>query len=255
MTETLKKYLALTVMLTLLVFAYAAVHYVLAYAKASQPSSYRSFSVSGQGSATAVPDVAQFSFGVVTQGGIDLAVTQEENTKKANGTIAFLKEQGIEEKDITTKSYGVEPRYQYHSCPEGGGVCPPSDIVGYTVRQQVHVKVRDFGILGGLLSGVVENGANTVSQLSFTVDDPTQAQNEARKEAIKKAMAKARATAEAGGFTVGRLLSFQEGSVVPVPLYEYALEAAGRGGVAPAPSIEPGSQEIEVNVTLEYEIR
>ena len=244
-----------TVIATLLVLAVSAVWFVSSYSRAAEPASFRSFQVSGQGSATTVPDIAQFSFGTITQGGVDLAATQEENTEKTNGAIAFLKEQGIDEKDIATKNYSVQPRYQYYSCSEGGSVCPPAEIVGYTVNQQIQVKVRDFSIIGSLLSGVVENGANTVSQLSFTVEDSTQVENEARKEAIEKAQAKAKAIAEAGGFRVGRLLSIQESSAVPAPMYEYATMDAGRGGAASTPSIEPGSQETEVSITLTYEIR
>lgn len=241
-----------TIIATLLVVAASTVWYVSSYSKAAEPASFRSFQVSGEGTSQAIPDIAQFSFGVLTQGGIDLKTIQQENSLKTNDAIAFLKARGIEEKDIATQNYSVEPRYQYYNCFEGGSECPPPDIVGYTVTQQVKVKVRDFSIIGELLSGVVENGANTVTQLSFAVDDPTEVQNEARKEAVEKAKTKARALAEAGEFRIGRLLSIQEGFSA-FPQYDYvALE--GRGGGA-APTIEPGSQEIAVNVTLVYEIR
>ncbi len=81
-------------------------------------------------------------------------------------------------------------------------------------------------------------------------------QNEARAEAIEKAKQKAKFMARAGGFSVGRLLEIQESSYLP-PIY-YAKEAFGRGGgdlSAPTPVIEPGSQEVTVNVVLRYEIR
>ncbi|MDP2736121.1 MAG: SIMPL domain-containing protein [bacterium] len=254
MTESLKKYLTLTVMLALAVFAYASVHYVLAYAKASQPTSYRSFSVSGEGTSSVIPDIARFSFGVITQGGLNLGELQEQNAAKVNAALEFLKGQGIAAEDITTQGYYVEPRYQYYSCFEGTSSCPPADIVGYTVNQQVSVKVRDFALLGGLLSGVVENGANSVSQLSFTVDDPTAVQNEARTEAIEKAQAKAEAIAEAAAFRVGRLISIQESGSPYLP-YSY-VTSEGRGGAGPvAPDIEPGSQDVNVTVTLVYEIK
>lgn len=243
-----------TLIITLLILALSAAWFVSSYSRAAEPASFRSFSVTGEGSVTAIPDIAQFSFGVVTQGGIDLTATQEQNTQKTNDAIGFLKEQGVKEERITTKQYSVEPRYQYYNCYQGNDVCPPPVIVGYTVSQQVQVKVLDFGILGGLLSGVIDKGANTISQLSFTVDDPTELENEARKEAAEKAKAKAEALAKAGGFKIGRLLAIQENSagLSPMPMYAAALEG-GKGGAAP--SIEPGSQDIEVSLTLKYEIR
>ena len=67
------------------------------------------------------------------------------------------------------------------------------------------------------------------------------------------------AVAKAGGFRLGKLISINEGWGGPVPYARY--EAFGKGGdgisaiIPPAPSIEPGSQEITVSVTLVYEIR
>jgi len=255
MTKELKTYLVYSIIATLAVFSLSAIVYVASFAKASQPSSYRSFSVSGEGTVTVSPDIAQFSFGVTTQGGLNLGALQSQNAQDVNAAIAFVKEQGVEDKDITTKGYYVEPRYQYYSCSNGSNVCPPPDITGYTVSQQVQVKVRDFTKLTGLLSGVVVNGANNVSQLSFTVEDRTQVQNTAREEAVQKAQEKAQAIAEATGFSIGKLLSIEEGGA-SVPPYYFAETADGRGGIGGAVStIEPGSQDVTVTVTLQYEIR
>ena len=254
MNNSLKDRLYLTVIATLIVFAISTLWFVASYSRATEPTSFRSFQVSAEGSVVTIPDIAQFSFGIITQGGIDLGITQEKNTKEMNAILTFLDNQEIEKKDISTKSYQVNPRYQYYSCNKENGPCPPPEIVGYTIEQTVQIKIRDFSVIGGLLTGVVERGANNISQLSFSVDDATKVQNEARKEAIEKAKTKAKALADAAGFKVGRLLSIQEG-FVSFPRYDdfVTLESAGRG--APAPTIEPGSQEVNVNITLTYEIR
>ena len=63
------------------------------YSKSIEPDSYRSFSVSGEGKIVAIPDVAQFSFSVITEGGKDIASLQQENTQKANRAIAFAEKQ------------------------------------------------------------------------------------------------------------------------------------------------------------------
>ena len=115
------------------------------------------------------------------------------------------------------------------------------------------VKIRDFAKIGNILTGVAENGANSVSQLSFTLDDPTSVQDQARNEAISKAIEKAKGVAKAGGFRVGRLLSIEEnGGYYPV----YALKSFGSEAAALlSPTIEPGSEETTVNVILRYEIK
>ncbi|MFH1193276.1 MAG: SIMPL domain-containing protein [Candidatus Jorgensenbacteria bacterium] len=255
--QKMKSYFWVAVTVAVLVVAYAAWSYARTYSQSVEPSSFRSFSASGEGKVVAIPDVAAFSFSVVTEGGKDIGALQKKNTELANGAIAFVKDGGVEAKDIKTAQYRLEPRYQYYACKTGA--CPPPEIVGYTITQSVAVKVRDFAKIGELLSGVLEHGANTVSDFQFTVDDPTAVQQEARAEAIEKAKAKAKEIADVAGFRVGRLLSIDEGGYAPVLYKTSAMEAFGRGGgdvaAVPAPSLEPGSQEITVNVTLRYEIR
>ena len=241
-------------------FGYAAISYVDTYSKSIEPSAFRSFSVSGEGKITAIPDVAQFTFSVITEGGKDIAKLQKENTDKVNKAIDFVKSQGVEVKDIKTLNYNLDPQYQYFSCPRPlvgeAKPCPPAEIIGYKITQTVQIKVRDFAKIGVILSGVVDRGANDVSQLSFTIDDPTKMQDSAREQAISKAREKAKLIAKAGDFKVGRLLGIDEG-FGGVPYYKYApavAESFGAGGAAPSPTIEPGSQEISVTVTLRYEI-
>lgn len=258
--EKIKILLGVVFGLALISFGYAAISYVDTYSKSIEPSAFRSFTVSGEGKITAIPDVAQFTFSVITEGGKDIAKLQKENTDKVNKSIDFVKSKGVEAKDIKTLNYNLDPRYQYFSCPwplgDEAKPCPPAEIVGYKITQTVQVKVRDFAKIGDILSGVVERGANDVSQLSFAIDDPTKLQDSAREQAINKAREKAKLIAKAGDFRVGRLLGIDEGGGV-IPYYKYAPAAAesfGIGDAAPTPSIEPGSQEITVNVMLRYEI-
>lgn len=253
----------ISLILMILSFAFSAFIYAGAYADSIQPGSYRSFSVSGEGKVTAVPDVAQFTFGVITEGGKDIGKIQKENTEKMNKAVAFLKEKGIETKDIKTSNYNLSPKYQYFDCsrPLTSSVqpCPPPEIVGYTINQTVSVKIRDFSIIGDVMSGVVTAGANDVSGLSFGIDDQTMVEAGARSEAIMKAKAKAKMVAQAGGFKLGRLLAIEEGSNYyrPMMYATKAMDSMGYGGaeIAPAPSIEAGSQDVIVNVTLRYEIK
>jgi uncharacterized protein YggE len=258
--ENIKGYLYIALIVALVVVSFSVWSFASSFGKSIQPSSFRSFAVSGDGKAIGIPDVAVFSFSVITEGGKDVGALQAENSEKANAAIEFVKTNGVDSKDVKTQNYSVSPRYQYYSCsyPQSSvEPCPPPSIVGYTVSQSVQVKIRDFSKIGDILSGVVLAGANTVSQLQFTIDDPTKVQNEARAEAIQKAKEKALAIAEAGGFRLGRLLSIDEGGSYPRTMYYDS--AAGMGvstkEAVPAPTIEPGSEETNITVTLRYEIK
>lgn len=265
MTEKIKNYLGWVLIIGILLVALSAWRYSGAYSRSVRPDSFRSFAVSGEGRAVVVPDIATFTFGVITEGGTDVGQLQIENTNKVNQAITFLKQSGIAEQDIQTSGYNLTPRYQNVFCnPQPGQtrICPPASIVGYTVNQSVMVKIRqdNFSQIGTVMSGVVGEGANTVSQLNFTLDDPAMAENEAREQAIKQAQEKAKSVARAARFSLGDLLAIEEGGYQPF----YGLESAkydravGMGGdmvsPAPAPVIEPGSQEIMINVTLRYAI-
>ena len=203
-------------LVSMFILAISSLLFASIYSKSIEPSSYRSFSVSGEGKITAIPDVAQFTFSVITEGGKDIASLQQENTQKANRAIALLKNNGVEDKDIKTASYNLQPRYQYFSCPVGKNSsarpCPPAEIVGYSISQTVSVKIRDFEKAGEILSGVVQSGVNSVSELSFAIDDKTKIENQARQEAIAVAIKKAESIAQAGNFNLGKILSISENS-------------------------------------------
>jgi hypothetical protein len=297
MNKTLKNIILAVGGVMALAIAFAAVSYVNYYGKSIQPSSYRSFSVTAEGKSTSIPDVAEFSFQVITEGGTDLSSLQTQNTDASNKVIDFVKAQGVAAKDIKTLYYNVDPRYQNYDCymqplsaiapsvnagtvasppaaGQGGTVssgsagsapssssgsvrtCPPASIVGYTVTQSVDVKMRDFKKVSDIMGGVVTNGANQVGSLSFTTDDPTAVQDQARADAIAKAKVKAESMAKAGGFKLGRLLNISENGYNPYPVYNESLGLSAKAApAAPTPTIEPGSQETTIDVTMQYEIR
>jgi len=232
----------------------------------------RTFSVSGEGKVVAIPDIAKFTYTIITEGDKNLASSQEINAKQSEKVNAFLKNGSVKKEDIRTASYNVEPRYKYYDCivrPQpaiypgsvvtSSSACLPPEIIGYTVSITTEVKVRDLAKVGDLLSGTVKNGANSVSQLTFSLDDPDNAQNKARAEAVAKARAKAIAVAKAGGFRLGKLISINEGYAGPYYGRTYAEKAVtfdAMGSMpAPVPAIEAGSEDVIVNINLQYEIR
>ncbi|PJE73442.1 MAG: hypothetical protein COV02_02595 [Candidatus Terrybacteria bacterium CG10_big_fil_rev_8_21_14_0_10_41_10] len=263
MSEKMKRHLGFLGMAMMVASIVAILSISGSYSKSVDLYSARSFSVQGEGKVISVPDVAQFSFSVITQGGVNTAEIQKENTEKTNEAIDFLKSLNISEKDIKTLRFDLNPRYESIRCYGGydmmGKPCPLSpEIIGYTITQTVSVKIRDFANISKALAGVVENGANNVTSLSFTIDDPDALKAQAREQAIAKAQAKAEAIAKAGGFKIGKLISIYEDYYTP--FYSQVksigvMDGMGGGESAPMPSIEPGSQEVIVNVNISYQIK
>lgn len=216
-------------------------------------------SVSGEGTVFAVPDIATFSV-TVQNTAKDVTTAQDATTKKGNDIIAYLKSQVVDEKDIQTTDYSVNPQYEWNQgvCPQGG-YCPNGKqvLTGYQVSETLTVKVRDTKKAGGLLSGVGSRGATQVSGLSFTIDNEDAVKDAARDKAIAQAKGKAEVLAKSLGVSLVRVVGFSEGGGGG-PIY-YAKATAmdvGMGGASsPAPEVPVGQNKIVSDVSVTYEIR
>ncbi|OGZ96671.1 MAG: hypothetical protein A3J10_02065 [Candidatus Sungbacteria bacterium RIFCSPLOWO2_02_FULL_54_10] len=244
-------------------FAFAISYAVDAWDTAANRVAPRQFSVTGEGKVAVKPDLAVVTAGVVTQAA-KIGETQADNAKKSNAVLAFIKQQGVQEKDIKTIGYTISPRYEYYNSPPCVSFpCPPQrppEITGYEVRHTMEIKIRDFTKTDAILDGVVAAGANEVGSVSFTVDDPEKPRADARAEAIANAEEKARVLARSLGVRLGRATGFFEnGGGYPMPMYAIDGKGGGFGGAMEAPSrapeIAPGQQEIQSLVTITYEFR
>lgn len=208
--------------------------------------------ITGEGKVTAIPDIAEISLGIQTDKPT-VAVAQKENTDKMNQIISQLKGMGIDAKDIQTTNYSIYPRYDYSNGRQA--------VLGYTVSQNVAVKIRNLDKVGDIVDKAGSLGANQVGSLNFTIDEPEVIKQQAREKALLNAKEKAEALAKIAGVRLGKLVSFTEsGSGQPMPIYNnYAMKslAVGMGGdsaAAPASAVEPGSQDVIIDVMVTYEV-
>ena len=216
----------------------------------SLPNNYpREITVSGEGRTFAVPDIALIQLGVVTEGS-KIGDVVKENTEKMNNILKEIKTLGIEEKDIKTTTYNLAPRYEWTE--DGKRI-----FKGYTLTQQINVKIRNFEKIGDVLEKTTEKGANLVGDLQFSIDEPEKVRQEARKEAIEKAKEKASQIATDSGLKLVKLVNVYEDyypRTYSDTLYK-SLEATGGGEIAAPPEIQPGEQEVTVTIYLTYRIR
>lgn len=202
-------------------------------------------SVTGEGEASAAPDMASFSTGVVAAG-----KTAEEalaaNSKAMTDLVAAIKAAGIEERDIATDAFSIMP--QYSQPPQNSREAPK--LTGYEVRNSVTVRIRDLNRVGALLDRMVQAGANQAGGLRFALADTTQLKEKARLAALKDAQAQAKSLSEAAGvrlLRLRRILPSEGGSIVaPAPMM---MKADAR-----AVPVEAGELAAHARVTLVYEI-
>jgi uncharacterized protein YggE len=214
--------------------------------------------VEGTGNAVAVPDIATFSFSV-TETAKTVADAQEQATKKINATLKAVRDGGVEDKDIQTQSYSINPHYEYQGSVCTAYSCPPSKsiLTGYDVSQSIMVKVRDLKKAGALFTAIGSLDVQNINGLTFSVDEPESVKAEARAEAIANAQTKAKLLAKQLGVSLVRIVSFSENNgSYPRPIY-------GMGGAdmisakvaSVAPEIPVGEDKITSTVSVTYEIK
>jgi len=208
--------------------------------------------VDGSGKVTAKSDVAIINAGVVTEK-LTVEQAQKENTDKMNAIVKALKDEfKIADSDIKTNQYGINPRYDWSDGTQR--------IIGYTVNQSVEIKVRDFSKIGDILARSAELGTNSLNGPNFTIDDPEEFKAQAREKAIAQAKEKAKVLSDQVGIKLGSIVNFSEnfnGSSGPILYANDMAYGLGGGGEKslPVPTIEVGSEEVAVSVSISYEIR
>lgn len=202
------------------------------------------FQANGTGKATAVPNTALVSLGV-TKTANTVLETQNQTNTAVNKLLGDLKNLGVEEKNIKTTNYSVFPVTDF-----SGGT---QRTTGYTVTQNLEVKVKPIELANKVVDIATADGVNIVGGITFVLDDETQkkVEDQARGEAVQKAKDKAQSLANAAGIKLGKIIDVQEsGLFQPMPLRSLALEDKAPGQQT---TLTPGENTVEVNITLSYE--
>ena len=245
--------------------------------------------VNGTGKATGDSDLGILSLGVEA-----LADTASEARGMAAGaidaTIAVLKANNIEDRDMQTSQFSINPRYNTQEItrctdnsnelepvanPSLGRPAPGSTgvvemiaiqeekgsecrvefervLVGYQVTNTLNIKVRDLDNMGNIIDGATEAAGNLVriNRVSFAIEDTKSLQIEAREEAIADLLTKANAMAELAGVELGKLVFLAE-SGGEVPQSFARVESAAAFGFGADQATSILAGELDVNVSVQ----
>ena len=202
--------------------------------------------VNGTGEASARPDLAVISAGVVVQAETASA-TLAENTRAMNAVLEQLRGSGLPAEDVQTSQFSVTPLFDDRR-PDPQTPVPPR-IVGYQVSNQVTARVPDLDRLGAILDALVTAGANSITGPWFEIADPEQLQGQARDAAVADAIARAGRYAAAASVRLGEVISIEEGGLYAPPRPMMRAEA-----MAADVPIAPGETEVSASVTMTFAI-
>ena len=208
------------------------------------------FVVQGTGKSFVAPDIAKIDLGI-QESGANLKTVQDSVNKKSQSLVDQIKKIGVDAKDIKTISYYVYPQYDY--------TMPAQKITGYQVSTEYEVTIRDFTKINDLLATATSFGANTIGNVTFDLSDDLKNQklDEARVQAVTEAKTKATGLAKAAGITLGKIINVSENTPVDNRFYPVALNAVGAGGAEKSvtpPSVQAGTTELDVTVSLSYQV-
>ncbi|MBA2466347.1 MAG: SIMPL domain-containing protein [Sphingomonas sp.] len=203
--------------------------------------------VSATGEVTRVPDVAIISAGVQTRAATATGAISQ-NAARMERVRAALRSAGIADRDIQTSNISLNPEYRYQENV-------PPRLTGYTASNQVNVRFRDIRNTGEILDALVAQGANQINGPSLTIDKPEAALDEARANAISVGRARAELYARALGMRVVRLLSITESGGYGSPPPVMMRAERGMATAAADSKIDPGEQQLQVTVSMSFEIR
>jgi uncharacterized protein len=196
----------------------------------------RTITVTGNGSVTAVPDRASWSFSVDTRGATATAALSS-NADGAQAVVSALKSAGVAAADLQTTEVSLDPQ----TSQDG------TTIIGYAASSSVSVTVP-IGRSGPIVDAAVNAGADAVSGPSLALSDQDALYADALKNAVANAQSKAKALADAAGLQLGEVQTVVEGSAPGPVVYQRSAAPAASGSIP----IEPGTQEVDATATVTY---
>jgi len=204
----------------------------------------QTITVTGYGKVVGSNDIAITTIGY-SNTDKDVSKAQTDNKKVMDAVMADLKAMKIDEKDLKS-SYTIYPEYTYDS----------SNVrvfSGYKVSNQVTIKVRNLSNIQNVLALASKYGANQISGLSFTIDDNDNLKSQARVKALIDAKKKAAVIASSLGVQLVGVSNYSEYEAKDYASYSYSDGLGGSGGTAS--QVSAGSNTVEMNVSVTYEVR
>jgi uncharacterized protein YggE len=199
--------------------------------------------VTVEGRASTMPDVATAAFTISTYASTAASATGDNN-ERYDRLLKALAQLGIRESDVRTTSFNVS----YNPPPKPPAMPEQGARYGYSAYRGLSVTVRRLPSVGQVIDSAVSAGVTDVNGVTFDNADPRREYAQALQDAVQQARVQAQAMAGAAGLRIVRIKSMQEGPpnrVLPVMM---------KAAAAPAPTqIEPSPVETSATVTVTYE--
>ncbi len=212
-------------------------------APAAANSAVRTVTGSGTGRVQGRPDTLTINIGVESHAR-SAGEALSRNNDNANKVIGVLKDAGVDAKDIQTSQLSIQPNFDNNN----------QQLNGYSVSNTVTATLHNLDNAGKIIDAATNAAGDDirVNGVSFSIDDTSKLVEAARADAVKRATAQAGQLATAAGVALGDIQSIQESSS---PVRPYVTDGAGAKSDASATPIQPGTQDLTVDVTVIFDLK
>jgi uncharacterized protein len=161
----------------------------------------RTISVSGAAEVMVVPDEVVLTLGVETFDP-QLAVAKSKNDDIIAAVLAITKDMQIDPKNVQTDYMNIEPNYD--------STYLKRNFLGYYVRKNIVITLKDVSRFEELLSRALEAGVNYVHGVDFRTTELRKYRDQARSLALQAAQEKALAMSKELNQEIGQPVNIRE---------------------------------------------
>jgi len=215
-------------------------------ASASESSDSKSITVSASGDVEATPDQAVVRV-AVTAAGNDSTAVREELASNVESVRAALADYGIPDENVRTAHFDI--RQERERTPEG------TELGDYRGVHALEITTDDTDAAGELIDLAVDNGADTINGVSFTLSDEKREElhNDALEAAMANADTRADTLASASDLSVTSVHSIHSADTGYRPYrMETAYVTADGAAAAGGTSVESGPVTVTADVRVTY---
>lgn len=204
----------------------------------------RTITGTATGKIEGVPDTLTITLGVESRAG-SAQEAMAQNADRATKVNEALKASGVAPKDLQTTQFSLNPTYDKYF-----------RINGYSVSNVVTAKVHDVLNAGKVVDAAVAQAGNDirVQGVTLSIEDTGSLVAAARVDAVTRARGQARQLARGAGVRLGDVLKITERRPDSFATFSVRQQLSADGAALSAP-IEPGSQELSVDVAVVFAIK
>lgn len=196
--------------------------------------------VSGEGEIAVQPDTASINLGVMTENK-KLIAAQQQNSQDMTKVIQELLSIGITKNNLQTFDYRIESDYDFD---QGKQI-----FRGYKITNLLQVKIDDLSKIGKVVDLAVQNGANYVSNVQFSVKNKEAFYQQSLSIALINAIEKAKAIAATLKVTlIPTPTLVVEGGNMMQPFHQPGTFVKGVSST----QFEPGQLLIKATISAEF---